>query len=141
MSATSSAAVAMFVKVSGFPSISCSSEGPLLPPCGAWNSSTRAPSRTAPSARWAMACAQSAARRVSVSASVISALSAMKTSSRARLNGMVQTTTPPALRTANQVAASIGELGARSITRCPGTIPMSSTSTWAIWLARRSSSA
>src|SRR5688500_2159855 len=48
---------------------------------------------------------------------------------------MVHTATPPAFRTANQHAASIGVFGARSRTLFPGTTPRSSTSTCANVLA------
>ena len=62
-------------------------------------------------------------------------------SSLARSSGMLPTAMPPALTTANQQAASIGEFGARSSTRLPGTSPMSRTSTWAMRLAWACSSA
>ena len=59
----------------------------------------------------------------------------MAVSSRARSSGMLPTAMPPALTTANQHAASIGELAPRSSTRLPGTRPRSSTSTCAMRLA------
>ena len=62
-------------------------------------------------------------------------------SSLARSSGIVATAMPPAFITANQQAASIGLLAARSSTRLPGTSPMSSTSTLAMRLAWRCSSA
>jgi hypothetical protein len=104
MSATSSAAVSQLMKVVGFPRIrrSSSPSGPKV--------TDRPPARDVPLAVVAIACAQSAAIRVSVSASVMRALSAVNVSSRARSSGMVQTTTPPALRIANQSAAIRGPL-------------------------------
>ncbi len=53
---------------------------------------------------------------------------------------MVPTAMPPAFITANQLAACIGLLAARSRTRLPGTSPISPTSTPAIRLAFSSSS-
>src|SRR5690349_22759856 len=69
------------------------------------------------------------------------AISLITRSSWVRSRGIVATTTPPALSTANQQAASHGVFGPRSSTRLPGTSPRSSTSTWAMRLAaaRRSS--
>jgi 2-aminobenzoate-CoA ligase len=60
----------------------------------------------------------------------------MTDSSFARSSGMVATTMPPALAMANQQATNIGLLAARISTRLPVFIPNSSTSTWAIRLAR-----
>ena len=77
----------------------------------------------------------SSASRASHSAWLTCALSMMVTSSRARSSGMLPTAMPPALTTANQQAASMGELAPRSSTRLPGTRPRSSTSTRAMRLA------
>ena len=74
----------------------------------------------------------SSARRASHSACETCALPTMSQSSFARSSGIVATTMPPALTTANQQAAIVALLGARSSTRLPGTRPMSSTSTRAI---------
>jgi hypothetical protein len=71
---------------------------------------------------------------------VTAARSAVKQISLGRSSGMVQTTTPPAFRMANQHATIIALLGPRSSTRLPGTTPKSSTSTWAIRFAVSSSS-
>ena len=57
--------------------------------------------------------------------------------SRGRSRAIVVTTTPPALITASQAAASHGPFGPRSRTRLPGCRPKSSVSTWASWLVRR----
>ena len=54
------------------------------------------------------------------------------TSSRARISGIVATTTPPARITASVVATISGVLGDRSSTRLPGTSPWVSTSTRAM---------
>ena len=56
-------------------------------------------------------------------------------SSPVRSRGIVVTTTPPALSTPNQHAASHWLLGPRSSTRLPGTMPRSSVSTLATWAA------
>ena len=56
-------------------------------------------------------------------------------SSPARSSGIVVTATAPAFSTPNQHATSQGLFGPRSSTRLPGTMPRSSTSTCAIWLA------
>ena len=80
-------------------------------------------------------------KRWSTSARSGAAISVITCSSWVRSNGIVATTTPPALRTPNQQATSHGLFGPRSSTRLPGTRPWSSTSTCAIRLAaaRRSS--
>ena len=89
----------------------------------------------------ACAARSSSARRTSHSAWLTCALSMMAVSSFARSSGIVATAMPPALRTANQQAASIGLFGPRSRTRLPGTSRMSSTSTRAIRFACASRSA
>ncbi len=70
----------------------------------------------------------------SLKAMPISALSTIAASSRARSRGIVVTATPPAFKTPNQQAASIGVLKPRSSTRPPLTRPKSLTSTSAMRL-------
>jgi hypothetical protein len=123
ISATSSAAVSTASKAAGLPRIRASSESSPPPPQVATRASTGAVRRAASS---------SSTRRTSHSATSTRAFSATYASSRARSSGMVATTMPPALSTANQAAAIICELGPRSSTRVPGTTPRSSRSTWAM---------
>ncbi len=75
------------------------------------------------------------ASRASHRAKPISPLARICPSSLARSSGMVVTAIAPTFITANQQAASIGLLGARSSTRLPGTTPISCTSTLAMRLA------
>ena len=82
------------------------------------------------------ASSSSSVSATSVRAMVTPARSIRYASSRARNNGMVVTQIPPAFKTANQQATSIGVLAARNSTLAPVTIPQSSTSTRAIWLLR-----
>src|SRR5581483_3250259 len=65
----------------------------------------------------------SSAMRLSQSASLISALSTIFDSSRARNSGMVLTTTAPALVAASQAATRAGLLPERMSTRLPGFTP------------------
>ena len=82
-----------------------------------------------PAGREPIAASHASASRASQSARSTAARSATYASSRARSSGIVHTATPPARSTANQHAACIGVLGARSSTRFPGTSPSASTST------------
>ena len=122
ISATSSAAVSTLRNVAGWRAASASSES------GASSYQYLiCPSVGQPGS----AAVSSCARRRSHSAWVTSALLTMSVSSLARNSGMVATATPPALITANQLAAIIGLFGPRSSTRLPGTSPISRTSTFA----------
>ena len=132
MMQVSSAAVSTLAKLSGLAAIAASSPLPAAP----------LNSRNCVSVgHCARANSSSSANRASTRACVISALATMVVSSRARSRGIVPTAMPPALTTPNQHAANIGLLAPRSSTRLPGTRPMSSTSTRAMRLARRCSSA
>ena len=78
--------------------------------------------------------------RWSTSAASSRAISWMVWSSPVRSSGIVVTTTAPAFSTPNQAAASHWLLGPRRSTRLPGTIPRSSTRTWATRFAAATSS-
>jgi hypothetical protein len=132
MIATSSAEVSTLVKSSGFEVIARSSEPASSP-------ALKHAIRTPPKSRQARS--SSPRRRPSQIACLTCAFSIMNRSSPARYNGIVVTAIAPALSTANQHAASIAVLGARSKTRFPGSTPRSSTSTFAIWFAVPSSRA
>ena len=122
----SSAAVRTVSNVAGFVAATVSSASGAPPP----NCITR--TNVGQSGR---ASASSSARRTSHSACVTWAFTTICVNSLARSSGMLPTAMPPALTTANQQAASIGEFGLRSSTRLPGTRPMSSTSTRAMRFA------
>ncbi len=125
-----------FRKVAGLPAIIAS----RVPGPSPLKQTTRYPSRGVPAAVRHMPVSQSARSRASLSASETLARSAVKQISRGRSSGMVQTTTPPAFRIANQQATIIGLFGPRSSTRLPGTRPRSSTRTFAMRFAVSSSS-
>ncbi len=124
----SSAAVSTLSNCAGRAAARASSSPPK---CSTWRSVGQSGS----------AASSSAARLASHSACVTCALTTICVSSRARSSGMLPTAMPPALTTANQQAASIGELAPRSSTRLPGTRPSSSTSTRAMRFACACSSA
>jgi hypothetical protein len=128
MMAMSSAAVSQFTNVADLPCMSDSRASVAFEL--KWI--TRVFFRGDPSSWLRNACWHSVAFRVSQSASVICALSAIAISSRQRSSGAVFTATPPALMTANQQATSRGEFGARNSTRFPGTTSRSSIRTCAI---------
>ena len=125
--ATSSAAVATEAKSPGFwPARLVRSPG-WSPPYGTTGRSGRPVVR-------------SQVKRWSHRARVGLAISPMVASSVARSSGMVETVTAPALTTPSQQATSHGLFGPRSSTRLPGTMPKSSVSTRATWLATVSTS-
>ena len=126
----SSAAVATLSKLAGWRAIAASR--PLSP------ASLKQRMRNGASR---MASRSSSARFRSHSACVTRPLAMICLSSFARSKGIVATAIAPAFMTANQQATSMALFGARSSTRLPGTSPISSTSTWAMRLARASRSA